>query len=716
MPELPEVETERGRLAARIEGRRIVEARIDDPRLTRPEDPALIAARLTGERVEAVERRGKYIVVRLDRRRGAARPPAHDRRLPLRAGEPRAGRARARRRDADRLPRPAPLRDVAAARAERGRGAPGVAARPRAARPRLHGRLPRRRLAGRKAPVKAAILDQRTVAGLGNIYADEALWHARIHPLRPAGALGVERGRAAAGRRSARRSGSASAARARTWATAPTPAGGCSDEFKAYGRAGEPCDRCGTPIEKTRAGGRGHLVLPRLPGVTATNPWNGGCPTPDVSRQVPRSRERFARVESLERGGRSRTRLRSSSTRPGPVAASPETRLVPMGRTYKTEAVVLRSIRYAEADRILHLYTADRGRVGAIAKGIRKTTSRVGGRLEPLGHVELMLHQGGGELHTVTGVELIRPHSATRDDPYRLAVGLIGAEAMLRLFTEQEANERAFAALTRFLDLLDETPRRSAAGARPARAVVPAQAALAVRLPAAPRELRRVRLRRAARRLLRAGRRDGVRGLQRGCAGALGRRARRDGRRSCAARSPTRRPAGLTERGARDVLAVITVLVRGARRLPAADAAAPDDPEARRRLRARRRPRAGRRRRRPRVPDASRTGRRAGRARRWSGSCARRAAGRRPVPRRATRSGFCRAVSDDASVTYLADVYVLPEHRGRGLGEELVREMVDNGPYAAAPLAPAHARRARALPAVRLRRRRASALMERPPA
>jgi DNA repair protein RecO (recombination protein O) len=129
-----------------------------------------------------------------------------------------------------------------------------------------------------------------------------------------------------------------------------------------------------------------------------------------------------------------------------------------VGRSYKTEAVVLRSIRYAEADRILHLYTADRGRVGAIAKGIRKTTSRVGGRLEPLSHVELLLHQGGGELHTVTGVELVRPHSATRDDPYRLAVGLVGAEAMLRLFTEQESNPRAFEALTRFLDLLDAAP------------------------------------------------------------------------------------------------------------------------------------------------------------------------------------------------------------------------------------------------------------------
>jgi len=134
-----------------------------------------------------------------------------------------------------------------------------------------------------------------------------------------------------------------------------------------------------------------------------------------------------------------------------------------VGHAYKTEAVVLRSIRYAEADRILHLYTAERGRIGAIAKGVRRTTSRFGGRLEPLGHVELMLHQGSGELHTVTGVQLIRSHRETREDPYRLAVGLVGAEAMLRLFTEQERNERAFVALTRFLDLLDETLPASAA-------------------------------------------------------------------------------------------------------------------------------------------------------------------------------------------------------------------------------------------------------------
>jgi DNA repair protein RecO (recombination protein O) len=135
------------------------------------------------------------------------------------------------------------------------------------------------------------------------------------------------------------------------------------------------------------------------------------------------------------------------------------------GRTYKTEAIVLRSMRFAEADRILHLYSEERGRIGAIAKGVRKTKSRFGARLEPLSHVELLLHEGAGELQTITGVELLHSHHASREDPYRLNVGLIGAEAMLRLFGEPEANDRAFGALARFLELLDAVP---AADTRPA--------------------------------------------------------------------------------------------------------------------------------------------------------------------------------------------------------------------------------------------------------
>jgi DNA repair protein RecO (recombination protein O) len=129
-----------------------------------------------------------------------------------------------------------------------------------------------------------------------------------------------------------------------------------------------------------------------------------------------------------------------------------------VARSYRTEAVVLRSFRLGEADRVLHLYTLDRGRVGAVAKGVRRTTSRFGGRLEPLSHVDAMLHQGSGELQTVTGVDLVRSHRQSREDPYRLRVGLVAAEAMLRLFPEQEHNARAFEAITRFLDLLDDAP------------------------------------------------------------------------------------------------------------------------------------------------------------------------------------------------------------------------------------------------------------------
>jgi DNA repair protein RecO (recombination protein O) len=108
---------------------------------------------------------------------------------------------------------------------------------------------------------------------------------------------------------------------------------------------------------------------------------------------------------------------------------------------------------------VLHLYTLDHGRIGAVAKGIRRTKSRFGGRLEPLSHVELLLHQGSGELATVTGVHLVASHRRAREDPHRLGVALVGAEAVLRLFGEQEANPRVFGALVRFLELAGELER-----------------------------------------------------------------------------------------------------------------------------------------------------------------------------------------------------------------------------------------------------------------
>src|SRR3954468_368877 len=93
-----------------------------------------------------------------------------------------------------------------------------------------------------------------------------------------------------------------------------------------------------------------------------------------------------------------------------PVGARRTLRSV--GASYKAEAVVLRSIRLGEADRVLHLYTRERGRVGAVAKGIRRTKSRFGARLEPLTQVALVLHEGRGELHTVSGAEIVESHHA----------------------------------------------------------------------------------------------------------------------------------------------------------------------------------------------------------------------------------------------------------------------------------------------------------------
>jgi DNA repair protein RecO (recombination protein O) len=126
-----------------------------------------------------------------------------------------------------------------------------------------------------------------------------------------------------------------------------------------------------------------------------------------------------------------------------------------MGRTYRADAIVLRSMRFAEADRVLHLYTAERGRVNAIAKGVRKTTSRFGGRLEPLTRAALMLHEGRGELHTVSGADIISAHAAVRERPHALGVALIGAEAVLKLHPEPEPQPRVFDGLVRFLEMLD---------------------------------------------------------------------------------------------------------------------------------------------------------------------------------------------------------------------------------------------------------------------
>jgi DNA repair protein RecO (recombination protein O) len=123
--------------------------------------------------------------------------------------------------------------------------------------------------------------------------------------------------------------------------------------------------------------------------------------------------------------------------------------------SFKTEAIVLRSIRYAEADRVLHLYTPDRGRVGAMAKGVRRVGSRVGGRLEPLSRVQLVLHQGRGELCTVSQADTLHAHASLRERRASLERATQACEAVLRLLDSTEANPPAYNLLCHELGLLD---------------------------------------------------------------------------------------------------------------------------------------------------------------------------------------------------------------------------------------------------------------------
>lgn len=122
---------------------------------------------------------------------------------------------------------------------------------------------------------------------------------------------------------------------------------------------------------------------------------------------------------------------------------------------------MLRSLRYGEADRILHLYTPGDGRIGAIAKGVRRTKSRFGGRLEPFFRLDLVLYRGRGELFTVTGVETVAAHPRLREH----AAGLDGAaracEAVGRLFDEGEPNPAAYHLLANELALIDDQPERA---------------------------------------------------------------------------------------------------------------------------------------------------------------------------------------------------------------------------------------------------------------
>jgi DNA repair protein RecO (recombination protein O) len=127
----------------------------------------------------------------------------------------------------------------------------------------------------------------------------------------------------------------------------------------------------------------------------------------------------------------------------------------------KTDAIVLRSLRYGEADRILHLYTPGRGRVGAIAKGVRRTRSRFGGRLEPFCRVRLVCHEGRGELLTVTGVETLDSYAALRDQAVTLDAAARACDAVARIFETGEPHPGVYNLLSNELALLAGDPQRA---------------------------------------------------------------------------------------------------------------------------------------------------------------------------------------------------------------------------------------------------------------
>jgi formamidopyrimidine-DNA glycosylase len=269
MPELPEVETIRRQLAPLVEGRTLREVEILDPRWSRPLAPAQLAAALAGRRVERLGRRGKYLLWTLAgdvylaqhlRMTGSvlADPdpePAHTRvRILLSRGRRLAIVDPRRFGTGELLLGDDAMEAFFAARL----GLEPFDERFTADHLRALAR-------GSRAPIKALLLDQRKVAGVGNIYADEALFRAGIHPRRPAGRLtGAQHVRLREAVVQALQAGiDARGATIDDFRHVDGVRGSFQDQFLVYGRAGQPCVRCGAPVVKMVAAGRGTYVCER---------------------------------------------------------------------------------------------------------------------------------------------------------------------------------------------------------------------------------------------------------------------------------------------------------------------------------------------------------------------------------------------------------------------------------------------------------------------
>jgi len=279
MPELPEVETIARQLRGLVVDRTISEFESRWVRLTDPEPAEVVSARLRGRRITDVRRRGKFVVFDLDggealvvslRMTGKLLYGAADVDERYIRGEIRFEDGTAMRfSDTRKFGRMAVI-DAATLDGN------GDVRRPRMP---LHASLGQEPLARGftvawlrallrrrpRAAIKVLLLDQRAIAGIGNIYAIEALWRARIHPLRKAGTLRAEEiARLHEAIRWALRKGiRLGGASPSDYVDARGNKGRMQREFQVYQRAGEPCPRCGRAIVRTVVGGRGTFHCPR---------------------------------------------------------------------------------------------------------------------------------------------------------------------------------------------------------------------------------------------------------------------------------------------------------------------------------------------------------------------------------------------------------------------------------------------------------------------
>jgi formamidopyrimidine-DNA glycosylase len=294
VPELPEVETIRGQLAPLVEGRTLVRMEILDPRWSRPLAPQELSAALEGRRVERLGRRGKYLLWHFSDEVYLAQHLRMTGSVLLDPDpEPPHVRVRLDFAPAQRLVIVDPRRFGTAELLLGDDAMETFFATRLGLEPLQEGFTAEhlREIArGRMGPIKAFLLDQRQIAGIGNIYADEALFRARIHPRRPAGRL--TRQQYAALRDAvidALRAGiDARGASIDDFRHVDGVRGAFQDRFLVHLREGEPCVRCGTTIVKMVVAGRGTYVCehcqPR-PRLRKTTRRDGGGAHPARPRR-----------------------------------------------------------------------------------------------------------------------------------------------------------------------------------------------------------------------------------------------------------------------------------------------------------------------------------------------------------------------------------------------------------------------------------------------